>query len=98
MERIEFEWDPRKNSLNIEKHGLSFFEAQHAFLDPNRVIAEDIEHSITEKRYYCFGKVDDRIITVRFTYKHQIIRIFGAGYWRKGKILYEKTQTERSQG
>jgi len=37
-----------------------------------------------EKRYYCFGKVDGAIITVRFTYKGQTIRIFGAGYWRKG--------------
>lgn len=39
-------------------------------------------------RYYCFGKVGDDIITVRFTYRNNIIRIFGAGYWRKGKAIY----------
>jgi len=41
-------------------------------------------------RYYCFGKVDEAIITVRFIYKDQIIRIFDAGYWRKGRRIYEK--------
>lgn len=92
MKQVTFEWDPRKDEINIEKHGVSFFEAQRAFLDPNRIIAEDIEHSITETRYYCFGKVDEEIITVRFIYKDQIIRIFGAGYWRKGRKIYEKAQ------
>ena len=79
MAKAAFEWDHGKNDINIAKHGASFFEAQAAFLDPNRIIAEDIEHSINEKRYYCFGKVEDEIITVRFTYKDQVIRIFGAG-------------------
>lgn len=88
-----FEWDERKNEINIAKHGISFFEAQRAFLDPKRIIAEDIEHSKTEKRYYCFGKVEGVIVTVRFIYKNQIIRIFGAGYWRKGKKIYEKKES-----
>lgn len=94
MDKAIFEWDHKKNDINIEKHGVSFFEAQHAFLDPNRVIAEDIEHSVSEKRYYCFGKVDEEIITVRFIYKDRVIRIFGAGYWRKGRKIYEKAQKE----
>ncbi len=64
--------------------------AQHAFGDPDRVIAEDVTHSKGEKRYYCFGKVDDGILTVRFTYRKGVIRIIGAGYWRKGKRVYEK--------
>lgn len=87
-----FEWDQSKNDINVAKHGVSFFEAQSAFLDPNRIIAEDLEHSITEKRYYCFGRVDEAVMTVRFTYKNRVIRIFGAGYWRKGRKIYEKAQ------
>jgi uncharacterized DUF497 family protein len=54
------------------------------------VIAEDVSHSADEKRYYCFGEVGGGILTVRFTYRGGVIRIFGAGYWRKGKALYEK--------
>jgi uncharacterized protein len=45
MNKVIFEWDHRKNETNIEKHVVSFFETQRAFLDPNRIIAEDIEHS-----------------------------------------------------
>ncbi|MFI5334427.1 MAG: BrnT family toxin [Chlamydiales bacterium] len=93
MGKAGFEWDLRKNETNIAKHGVSFFDAQRAFLDPNRIIAEDVEHSHTEARYYCFGEVDGAIMTVRFTYKDQTIRIFGAGYWRKGRRIYEKAKS-----
>lgn len=89
-----FEWDFKKNETNKKKHGVSFYEAQQAFLDPNRVIAEDIEHSKNEARYYCFGKVGNAVMTVRFTYRNQKIRIFGAGYWREGRKIYEKAQKD----
>ena len=68
--KARFEWDPKKDRENQEKHGVSFAKAQFAFADPRRVIAEDLSHSSGEKRYYC--------------------RIFGAGYWRKGKGIYER--------
>ena len=61
-----------------------------AFADPKRVIAEDVAHSAKEQRYFCFGRVGEGILTVRFTYRGGIIRIFGAGYWRKGKAIYER--------
>ncbi|MBR9682284.1 MAG: BrnT family toxin [Candidatus Aenigmarchaeota archaeon] len=89
MALAKFEWDEKKNKENHKKHGLSFEIAQYAFADPNRIIAEDLSHSDKEKRYYCFGKVNEGVITVRFTYRKNIIRIFGAGYWRKGKKIYE---------
>ena len=47
-------------------------------------------HSHQEERYYCIGKVGEGIITVRFSFRENFIRIFGAGYWRKGKRIYEK--------
>ena len=65
-----------------------FARAQYAFGDPDRVIAEDVVHSQIERRYFCIGKVDDGIMTVRFTYRKRKIRIIGAGYWRKGKDIY----------
>jgi uncharacterized DUF497 family protein len=88
--RSDFEWDSAKDELNQKKHGVSFSMAQLAFLDSNRVILEDMEHSNKEKRYYCLGRVSDGIMTVRFTYRKNRIRIIGAGYWRKGKKIYEK--------
>ena len=86
-----FEWDASKDAENREKHGVGFAEAQYAFADPRRVIAKDLSHSTeSEDRYYCFGKVGGEIMTVRFTYRRNKIRIFGAGYWRKGKRIYER--------
>jgi uncharacterized protein len=86
-----FEWDDRKNIENIKKHGISFEKAQDAFDDPKRIIALDLDHSTkNENRYYCFAKLDNGVITVRFTCRKDKIRIFGAGYWRKGKREYEQ--------
>jgi hypothetical protein len=85
-----FDWDEEKNRDNEAKHGVSFAWAQHAFLDPNRIILKDISHSHEEDRYYCIGRVPDGIMTVRFTFRGEVIRIIGAGYWRKGRKLYEE--------
>ncbi len=85
-----FEWDEKKNSENLKKHGVDFQTAQYAFIDPKRVIAQDLVHSKTEERHYCFGKVKGGVLTVRFTYRNNRIRIIGAGFWRKGKDIYEK--------
>ena len=64
-----FEWDDSKDRLNRAKQGVSFALAQVAFFDPHRVIAEDLDHSGAEPRYFCMGKVADGILTVRFTYR-----------------------------
>jgi len=91
MMKASFEWDPAKDLANLVKHGISFSEAQYAFDDPRRIIAEDLGHSTKlEKRYFCFGKCGEGVVTVRFTYRPQVIRIFGAGYWRRGLRVYEK--------
>ena len=87
---ISFEWDEVKNTQNLKKHRVGFETAQFAFIDSRRVIAKDLTHSTKEKRYYCFGRVKGGILTVRFTYRSDKIRIIGAGYWRKGKSIYEK--------
>lgn len=87
-----FEWDNAKNRANQEKHGVGFEEAQRAFLDPDAVIAEDLVHSGDEPRFYCFGNVDGAVLTVRFTWRADSVRIFGAGYWRKGRKAYEEAR------
>ncbi len=69
MSKARFEWDVEKHLENQAKPGVSSAQAQYAFADPHRVIAEDLCHSQTEKRYYCFGTVGSGIPTVRFTYR-----------------------------
>ena len=93
MSKARFEWDSDKDLENQRKHGVSFAMAQFAFADPRRVIAEDLSHSEEEKRHYCFGQVSGGVLTVRFTYRSGVIRILGAGYWRKGRVMYERENT-----
>lgn len=84
--RVRFEWE----------HGVAFGTAQFAFADRRRVIAEDLSHSSSERRFLCLGLVDGGVLTVRFTMRGRVvIRIIGAGYWRKGKRLYEQNQLHR---
>lgn len=89
MPAASFEWDVAKDASNRLKHGVSFGRAQYAFADPKRVIARDDTHGADETRFFCFGLVDGGVLTVRFVWRGSLIRIFGAGYWRKGKAIYE---------
>lgn len=90
MTSARFDWNETKNAVNLKQHQVSFQEAQWAFADPRRVIARDLGHTETEERFYCFGQVAGGVLTVRFTYRGDLIRIIGAGHWRKGKQIYDK--------
>ena len=92
------EWDADKDRINLSKHGVAFVDAQGAFLDPRRVIAEDLSHSSGEQRYFCFGQVGGGVMTVRFTWRGRRIRIIGAGCWRRGKTIYEQQNGPLHEG
>lgn len=84
-----FEWDEDKNRENQEKHGVSFEEAQLVFADPNLLIRRDRIHSTPEEeRFYGVGRIAGGIVTVRFTVRNGVMRIFGAGFWRKYRKYY----------
>jgi uncharacterized DUF497 family protein len=88
---VRFEWDAEKEKANIAKHGVDFRQAQSVFSDPNLIMAADAAHSEKEPRLFCIGRsAIGGIMTVRFAYRGETIRIIGAGYWRKGKRTYEK--------
>ena len=95
FERMEerpgsFIWDIERELINIQKHGVDFVTAARAFKDPGRKIFIDEKHSGREERFFCIGRVEGKVLTVRFTYRGGKVRIFGAGYWRKGERYYEK--------
>lgn len=48
MKSARFEWDDEKDRENQSKHKVAFSLAQYSFLDPKRIIVEDIEHSDEE--------------------------------------------------
>jgi len=51
-----FEWNPGKGRANLEKHGVSFEEAETAFADPLGLIYDDPLHSRGERREILIGQ------------------------------------------
>jgi uncharacterized DUF497 family protein len=86
-----FEWDAEKEASNLAKHGIGFSTVPIAFDDPKKMIIPDAGHSSGEERFYCIGNDGIGILTIRFTLRNRRIRVIGAGYWRKQKQTYEKT-------
>ena len=90
-----FEWDIEKEDHNEKKHGLTFLIAIGAFFDKDRIVKYDEKHSTDEERWICIGMIGQGPVTVRFVHRGNCIRIFGAGYWKKGRNLYEKQNKKK---
>ena len=88
-----FEWDFEKNHINSLKHGVNFETACRAFEDSKGFYTFDSGHSHWESRWTFLGKTDGRVMSVRLTFRNGKIRIVGAGFWRKGRKIYEEENT-----
>lgn len=55
MARIRFGWNPPKAAANLQKHGISFPEAETAFYDDYAAILDDPDHSAEEERFLLVG-------------------------------------------
>jgi uncharacterized DUF497 family protein len=52
---LTFEWDARKASGNLRKHGVAFQEAATGFADPLSLTVRDPEHSGEEDWFVLLG-------------------------------------------
>ena len=90
-----FDWDARKAQSNWHKHGVSFQEAATAFLDPEGLDGEDLEHSESEPRRLRLAKSGSgRVLliahTVRSHENEETTRIISARRAsRKQRETYE---------
>ena len=50
-----FEWDPKKATTNLRKHGVPFEEATTVFGDPLAMNMPDPDHSLSEERFILLG-------------------------------------------
>jgi uncharacterized DUF497 family protein len=76
---LEFEWDPRKNAANLEKHGVSFEEAADVFGDPLGRMVSDPRHSHDEERLVLLGLSNKQhLLAVMFTDRGETIWIISA--------------------
>ena len=81
MAAIRIEWNERKNTLNLRKHGISFDEAESVFADENALLLADPEHSKEEDRFILMGLGRSlRVLLVFHCYRRSddVIRIFSA--------------------
>jgi uncharacterized protein len=81
MTSLRFEWEPRKASANLKKHGISFEEAKSVFYDENAKLISDPDHSDKEDRFILLGvSYSLRMILVCHCYRSEgnLIRIISA--------------------
>ena len=85
---MEFEFDPEKNRINKQKHGIDFIETQMLWEDPDRI--EVPAKTTDEQRYVIIGKIAGKHWSAVFTYRNERIRIISARRSRKEEVeLYE---------
>lgn len=76
---MEFEWNPEKATLNLEKHGVSFQEAATVLNDSLSVTFPDPDHSIRESRYIIIGIFRfKQLLVVAHTNRGEKVRIISA--------------------
>ena len=97
MNQLSFEWDKKKERINIRKHGISFEEARTVFYDEKAIQFFDPDHSEDEDRFLLLGissKLRILIVCHCFRESETVIRLFSARkadkdeeqeYWRRGR-------------
>lgn len=80
---MKFEWDPKKEKRNIQKHGVSFEQASYVFADPFALDRFDGAHSETEERWILLGKsLNEVVLVVVHTFRDnngsELVRIISA--------------------
>ncbi len=69
---MKFEWNPRKENINIQKHGIAFDKASYVFADPYALNKYDEEYSQEEDRWLLLGKsMNEVILAVVHTFNDQ---------------------------
>ncbi len=91
---FQFEWDLRKASSNLVKHGVAFNEALTVFYDPLARIFEDTDQSVEEPRELIIGhSAGYQLLVVSFTERQGGIRIISARHaTRLERQDYEENQ------
>jgi uncharacterized protein len=89
---VEFEWDPKKASLNLARHEVSFQEATTVFGDPLSITVPDPDHSVEEDRFIIVGQsYRGRVLIVSHTERGERVRLINAReLTRKERSAYEE--------
>ena len=76
---IRFEWDPRKERRNRQKHGVGFDEGSTVFADTLSITIPDPDHSHDEERSVIMGfSHRQRLLVVVHTDEEETSRLISA--------------------
>ena len=81
---MTFEFDPAKSSMNKQKHGIDFVEAQALWDDPDRLEAP--AQATDELRYLVIGMIGSKHWSAIVTTRADRIRIISVRRARKAEI------------
>ena len=85
---MAFEFDPRKSTANLAKHGIDFVEAQRLWEDPD--LLEIPARTEDEPRWLIVGRIDSRHWSAVVTSRGEVIRIISVRRSRHEEVaLYE---------
>jgi hypothetical protein len=94
VEPASFEWDDRKSDSNRAKHGIDFEDATEVFYGPIILHPSDRNN---EERWIAIGYLEEKLITVVFTRRKDVIRIISARRARKHEErAYRNAEVGRS--
>ena len=92
---MDFEWDEKKEKINIEKHGVDFNQANEVFSDNDRIEIPDKRIDYGEERIRSIGKSVSLVLSVIYTIRGVYIRIISARpASRKERKLYNNNKSE----
>lgn len=91
---MELEWDEKKRLTNFRKHGFDFEDCVHLFRGPVETWL-DVRFDMGEPRFRAVGMLDNRVVAVAYTERHDVIRIISM---RKASKHEEAYYFERLAG
>ena len=88
---MEIEYDPAKNTINIEKHGIDFEDIQMFDFD-SATIRIDTRSDYGETRFFAYGYIGHRMHQIAFTLRGTAIRPISLRKANKREVTkYAKT-------
>ena len=88
---MEIEFDPNKNEININKHGVSLAEGDGVLNDPMAITIED-DSSSEEQRFVTIGSnMFGKIMVVVYTHRGEKLRLISVRQAEpRERKIYEK--------
>ena len=95
---MHFEWDEKKNSANLRKHGIDFADGEELFSGERLVlVAADLESGSEEERWRGIGMIQGRVVVAVFTETPSFISIRKANQEER-RAYEEAVKDELGQG